>query len=312
MFSNTGELSLYLGIAFFVIALLGILAIFMIFKYKILEREETDKIIQLLQWFVVSVGIVFSAAIINDSFKERDQDIKDFAIFEKYAPNILKADDGEERRKITVFFAAVSPQGPIRNAWIKYKEDVIDKEETNFNAATSLIKQFDEISKKRALTVAELEKKGQAIAMITSYKQSLIPNDDSNKKGETSNNASTAPEKSNTSSQTQPNPATPSPPLTPRIYFHITNEGQRAKLKSDADKLNNTKKVKVPGVQLIIASPNQTELRFFKANEEDKAKEINAMLSELGISAELTYIPGYELSTAMRPYHFELWMGKNS
>lgn len=77
MFSDMGSISLWLGIFFILLSLSGIFIIYSIIKNKSIENENIDKIIELGKWFIVSVAITLSVSIVNDGFRERDQDIKE-------------------------------------------------------------------------------------------------------------------------------------------------------------------------------------------------------------------------------------------
>jgi len=89
---DTGHLSLLLCAVLMVVALVGIIAIYLMIKNKEIENENVDKIVDLGKWCIVSVAIVLSTSIVNDGFRERDQDIKEMEVFDKYVTTILEAD----------------------------------------------------------------------------------------------------------------------------------------------------------------------------------------------------------------------------
>lgn len=95
--------------------------------------------------------------------------------------------------------------------------------------------------------------------------------------------------------------------LSARVYFHILREEQRAaareiKLKLEAKGWN------VPGIEKVKAVPQRTELRYFRANEEQEAHAITDSLKSCGVQeAEARYIAGNEDNKNIRPRHFELW-----
>ena len=67
----------------------------------------------------------------------------------------------------------------------------------------------------------------------------------------------------------------------------------------------------VPAAQYIPANkmPRQTELRYFRKDEEGGAIEVTRVLSQAGlISVRPRYVTGYETSTQIRPCHYELWI----
>lgn len=118
--SNTVNLSLWLSIFFIAISLCGIIAIYLIIKNKSIENESIDKIIDLGKWFVVSVGITLTASIVNDGFREREQDVKELQVFDKYLSNVLEAKGIETIKLLSEYFATVSPDGSIKKSWVNY------------------------------------------------------------------------------------------------------------------------------------------------------------------------------------------------
>lgn len=122
MLSDTGNLSLYLGFFFIGISLLGIIIIYFLMKNNSIEKDRIDKLIELGKWFIASVAIVLSTAIVNDGFREREQDIKEIDVFDKYVTTITKADGIEQRWLLVEYFATVSPQGRLQESWKRYQE----------------------------------------------------------------------------------------------------------------------------------------------------------------------------------------------
>lgn len=116
MFSDTGNLSLFLGIFLVLMSLSGIVIIYLIIKSKSIENDKIDKMIELGKWFIVSIAITLSTSIINDGFRERDQDIKEIGVFDKYTDIILDAEGIQKRKLLSEYFACVSPSGPIRTS----------------------------------------------------------------------------------------------------------------------------------------------------------------------------------------------------
>lgn len=170
MFTNTGSLSFYLGIGFIVLALSGILIAYKLIKGN-METARVEKIIELGKWFVASVALVVGATIISDGFKEREQDIKEFAVFDKYVSTIMEADGVEKRLQLAEYFSIVSPNGELRNSWERYLEVVkVRREEYRKNKeeleALAKIAQPTEEQKK---TISNLEAKTQK------YEEPLIP-----------------------------------------------------------------------------------------------------------------------------------------
>lgn len=120
MFANTSTLSLYLGITFVVIAIIGSIAISVIIL-RSTDQAKLDKLIDILKWFVVSVAVVIGASIVSDSFKEREQDVKEIGVFDKYVTTITEADGIEKRWLLAEYFSFVAPPGELRDSWEAYK-----------------------------------------------------------------------------------------------------------------------------------------------------------------------------------------------
>ena len=103
--------------------------------------------------------------------------------------------------------------------------------------------------------------------------------------------------------------------VPPRVYFHISKEGQRSEARDIETKLEKAMKdigLVVPGVELR-PGPKDTELRYFKKAEKEEAQSIVSVLSQLGINAKLIDLSKrYENSTGIRPRHYELWLGKDA
>jgi hypothetical protein len=276
MFSDTGNLSLWLGLFFLVISLAGIITIYSIIKSKTIENENIDKLIELGKWFIVSVAITLSASIVNDGFREREQDIKELEVFDKYTNIVLEADGVEKRKLLCEYFASVSPEGRIRRSWERYKT-IVDRHIVEIREAE---KQALEIAKKAengTASTSEIEEKIRLVEKATALNQSLIP----------------------TANQVD---------LKPRVYFHIRDENQRAQAKRLSGELERSASVVVPSVQRVDVGPSATELRYFKRVEEQEARQIASALSSLGLKVETKYVEGFESSTKIRPRHYELWI----
>jgi len=88
---------------------------------KTIAKENLDKLLDFGKWYMVAVAIVFAAKILDASITDRETSIKEIAIYEKYADNILEADNLEKRWKLSEYFAAVTPSEPLRDRWKEYK-----------------------------------------------------------------------------------------------------------------------------------------------------------------------------------------------
>src|SRR6478735_1180004 len=86
--------------------------------------EKTKLYFELLKWFMGSVVIVIITTIIVSSYKERTIGIQEMQAFDKYVETILKADNIEDRWKLSDFFSTVTPSDRLRNRWIEYKTKI--------------------------------------------------------------------------------------------------------------------------------------------------------------------------------------------
>ena len=276
MLSNTGNLSLWLSIFFILMSISGIIVIYFIIKNKSIESANIDKITELGKWFIISVAITLSASIVNDGFREREQDIKEIEIFDKYTSIILEADGLERRRLLCEYFASVSPEGPIKKSWENYKI-VVDGHISELREAEKKALFIAKKAEEGTASPSEIEEKARLVEKASALNQSLIAR------------------------QTQVD-------LKPRVYFHIRNEGQRAQAKRMADEIESRENVVVPGVRRVDGGPATTELRYFKSSEEQEARQISSTLSTLGLKVEPKYVQGFESSNRIRPRHYELWI----
>lgn len=276
MSADTGNISFWLSVFFILITLCGIFAIYSVVRKKSIEPENIDKLIDLGKWFVVSVAITLSTSIVNDGFREREQDIKEMDVFDKYTSVILEAEGVEKRRLLSEYFASVSPEGPIKKSWEEYKV-VVDGHVAELKEVEAKALKIAEMAEKGDASKSDIEERNRLIEKAATLNQSLLS-------------------ESNRTS------------LKPRIYFHIRDDSQRTKAKQLASEIALRANVVVPGIQRLDIGPSVSELRYFKGTEEQEAKQISEILSSLGLNVGTKYVLGYESSTNIRPRHYELWI----
>lgn len=88
---------------------------------KAISKEAIDKLLEFGKWYMVAVAIVFFGKLLDSSFTDRETSIKEIAIYEKYATNIMETDSIEKRWKLTEYFAAVTPSEKLKERWEAYK-----------------------------------------------------------------------------------------------------------------------------------------------------------------------------------------------
>src|SRR6476660_1068297 len=124
MFANTSLLSMYLGLGFLALTFLAALAASICIIRGSPEPPKLEKVIDLGKWFVISIALVIGASIVSDSFKEREEDLKEVEVFDKHVDTIIAADGIEKRWLLADYFSIVAPSGEIRTAWSNYKTHI--------------------------------------------------------------------------------------------------------------------------------------------------------------------------------------------
>jgi hypothetical protein len=96
----------------------------------------------------------------------------------------------------------------------------------------------------------------------------------------------------------------------PRVYIHIRSDEDRERARAVAERLKELDYV-MPGIErLVDKGPENSQLRFFRPDEEEEANRILGLLRKMGIELELKFIPGYQQSDAIGPGHFEIWFAR--
>jgi len=89
-----------------------------------LKFEKYKFMVELFKWFIGSVVLVIITVIIDKGFKERTAGIQEMQAYDKYVEVILKADNIEERWKLSEYFATVTPTDRLRDRWKAYKDSI--------------------------------------------------------------------------------------------------------------------------------------------------------------------------------------------
>jgi hypothetical protein len=119
-----------------------------------------------------------------------------------------------------------------------------------------------------------------------------------------------------TANATADGPATPVPQasvsaeITPRVYIHIADTGQREIAEKAQQAVRDAGQL-APGIENVGSrAPSRTQLRYFLADEGELAAEIEEELAAAGVDAPPVLIKGFE-NANIRPHHFELWFGSS-
>lgn len=278
---DTGKLSLIIALFFIVISLSGVFILVYMIKNKKIESENIDRIIDIGKWFIVSVAITLSASIINDGFKERDQDLKEMEVFEKYVSTIIMADNLEQRRALCEYFAAVSPNGQIKKSWQDYQK-IVDQQLKDDAALKAKVAAIENKELVQAATTEELIKKEELINKIQVNNISLSP----------------SVHKENSMA------------VKSRVYIHINDEAQREGMKKLQNSLQDNG-FSVPNIENVKHKaniPKTTSVRYFNAQDKEGAQLVVDKLKEFGeINVALIYIASY----SARLGHLEIWLGND-
>lgn len=138
-------------------------------KDQNLKFEKYKFNIELLKWFIGSVAIVLITMIIDKGFKERTAGVQEMEAYDKYVDIILKADNIEERWKLSQYFSNVTPTDRLRERWVAYK-DSISKDYKTFKDLKE--KEFELKQKSESLTQ---EKTSQTDLKLNEIQNQLEP-----------------------------------------------------------------------------------------------------------------------------------------
>lgn len=271
MLNNTGNISFYLGVTFIIISLTGFVFAYVAARKKLLEPEALSKMIELGKWVIGSVAIIVSGSIISDGFKEREQDVKELEFFDKYVSTITQVEGVEKRWLLCQYFAAVSPEGQMRDGWIAYQK-ILDPVYKEYKEAT---KEIEQLSQKDSLNKAESKRLRVLQNAANQLDQKLITEDPKS--------------------------------AEPVIYIQYGNRDQKdlaSQIRTSLQKSGYD----APGIEFIqnYRQLKTNEIRYFKESDLNTAMAIQTFLKTQGIDAVVARIGWY--STKAAPGTIELWL----
>lgn len=214
-----------------------------------------------------ALGLV--TTLINNAIQKREVELKEQEQVGQFLQHALHEDVGV-RRRFAQYFSTVTRSDELRKGWTAYY-GVVEQE---YEEARAEKEKLEAKAAKQDLGAQEREHLNIRIAEL---ERALSP--------------------SSSAAQIA---------ITPRVYFQIREEEQRPAAKAVAEVLSENAII-VPGIQRLSSGPSGTELRYFRAKEKDEAEAIGSLLRDLDVEVVVRYVPGYELSTAIRPRHYELW-----
>lgn len=270
MFNNTGNLSFYLGIIFIAISFAGLILVYIAARRKLLEESSLEKIVDLGKWVIGSVAIILSGSIISDGFKEREQDIKELDFFDKYVSTVTQVEGIEQRWLLCQYFAAVSPEGPMKDGWVNYQallDPVYNEYKENKTKIAELINK-DSLDPKESKQLRALQ------SATIQLEQKLIATE-------------TVAE--------------------PTVYIHYGNREQKDLASQIRDHLRGAG-YKTPATEFIqnYGILKDNEIRYFKESDVVTANAIQALLKSYGVESSVAWISWYSSKAA--PGTVEVWI----
>jgi hypothetical protein len=269
----SGTLSLILGFGIVILAIGGWIFVYYLMKNKVLEDSRIDKLVSLGQWVIASVAIVVTGYIVSDSFKEREQQIKELEFFDKYVSTVTQAAGIEQRWRLCEYFAEVSPKGEFKDAWVNYqsriKKDYEDFIETQ--------KQLDTLANKILIDSNDIYKYKALTQKVAKGNESLIPNKDNSRQ------------------------------VIPVVYIQILSETSRQDALNLVSKINSLG-YQAPGIERIKKPINQdqNEIRYFRSTDEIYATTVQGILKEMKIESILRLLPSY--ANRVKEGTIEVWL----
>lgn len=122
MHINAGNLSLLLGITFIVVAFIGLILFLFYFFSKSYDPVRSDKIVDIWKWTLGTFLVGIFASVISDGFKQREEDKNVMTAFNQYITIVVDTGTFDKKWQLCEFFVAVSPEGEMRNAWLRYEQ----------------------------------------------------------------------------------------------------------------------------------------------------------------------------------------------
>lgn len=163
-----------IALIYIVLPLFFLLAVIIFYIIgKRLTAEIWTKILDFGKWYIASVALVFLVKMLESTFTERETGIKEMQVYDKYAEIILKADNIEERWKLSQYFSAVTPTQRLKDRWIEYR-DTIKREYTIY---TVLKGKQNAIKVKDSLTKADYDSLTILGLKLDPYEKRLTAND---------------------------------------------------------------------------------------------------------------------------------------
>jgi len=224
------------------------------------------------QFILGTVVLGVFSAVISNQIQTREVEIKEQDANARFLEQALQEDVGV-RRRLAQYFSHVTRSAELRERWTEYAQII----EVEFQEKLDEKVRLQEEADSAALDVASRERLLNRVAQL---EQELSP---------------------------RPAAAT----ISARVYIHIAKEEQRGNAGTVAELLRASAVV-VPGIELQVNSPQDSELRYFRQVDKAEAEGLASTVQTVWPNVSARYIPGYETSTGIRPRHYELWIAAGS
>ncbi len=280
MLSNPGTISFILYGVFIAITIIGLFIAIYFIKKDNIPTEKLEKIIELSKYTIVSVCIATVTLIISDLFKEREQDVKELEYFDKYAQDVKKVDNIQERFQLSKYLSIVAPSGELKRSWKEYYDTL----QVEYKEYIRLKREKEKLDSIENPTEEQIIKKQEIIEKIDQKESPLV--------AQYSN-------------------------LNPRVYIQISDQSQRAVAELLQATLRNENFV-VPDIENVgkkpsIYIPPKTEVRYYREEEQQDALRLISIMKNQNIGLLINETPkkigGSGRGT--RPGHFEIWFSRS-
>ncbi len=239
-----------------------------------MNDERWKSLLSFAQFMLGTVVLGVFGTIINHQIQTREVEIKEQELISKNLGTVLSS-NAADKLLMAQFYATVTRSEDIRERWREYHEllktEIKEAKATREKIASEISPEMD--------------------AKVLDQQQAKIQQID----------ARITPGMNPTAQASLP----------ARVYFHIQNESQRARVSSIATAFAHSSNAVVPGIQQRDQAPTNFELRYFKLADAAEAESFVVTLRQQGMDATAKYVPGYESVQKLRPRHYELWVPAN-
>ncbi|KWC36272.1 hypothetical protein WL51_19345 [Burkholderia ubonensis] len=103
---------------------------------------------------------------------------------------------------------------------------------------------------------------------------------------------------------------------TPKLWIHVRTESQKQIVQGNLDWFKSLdvggRKIELRPIQLVDSGPQQSQLRYFRSSDQDRAQALLAEIRKAVPHAVLRDMSDqYQQVSWIEPGHFELWLAPN-